>query len=85
MTEIHSNIYIYACRYGHLRNTGAPLQIVEMVMEAWPNIRDSARSQIVRESHEARYCFGDWERLREFAKEYDDETKKEKGETPRHV
>ena len=71
---MNDSIYLYACRYGHGRSTGAPLHIVTMTMDAWPNIRDSVRSQIVRESHEAQHCLEDWERLREFAKKYNKET-----------
>ena len=70
---MNDSIYLYACRYGHSRSTGAPLHIVTMTMNAWPNITGSVRSQIIRETHEARFCLEDWERLREFAKKYNKE------------
>lgn len=75
MTENQSNMYLYACRYGHSRNTGAPLQIISEVIRAWPEITKGTREQIIRETTEARYCQKDWEALREFAEGYTERRK----------
>lgn len=59
---------LFAARYAHNRNTGAPLMVVRQLMQIWPELQVQTREKIIKESkNEAMYCLEDWRLLWDLA------------------
>ena len=64
MTPIEENMYVFAARYAHGRNTGAPLMVVTELINKWDEFSKNTQAQLLSESFEAFHCKRDWDRLR---------------------
>ena len=67
MNPIEENIYMFAARYAHGRNTGAALMVVNQLISEWSKFSHETRRKILEESHEAEHCHEDWQMLRDHA------------------
>ena len=55
------NVFVFAARYAHHRQTGAAWVVINALKEHWHEIDDSARDQIISETTEAAYNKDEWE------------------------
>lgn len=60
---IDENIYVFAARYAHSRNTGAAYQVVVSIIYNWGGLSRHTQIQLKNEAKEAVYNKEDWDRL----------------------
>ena len=58
-----ANVYIFAARYAHTRNTGAAHIVVNDILSNWHKIGGEIQFQLKKEAGEATCNFDDWQRL----------------------
>ena len=52
--------FVFAARYTHHRNTGGTLAVCRALAYVWPDLSESIREQILKESHEATTNLREW-------------------------
>ena len=63
MTQHEESMLVFAARYAHSRNTCAAHMVVNEIISKWPDISESTRRQLARETQEAAYNHDDWQKL----------------------
>jgi hypothetical protein len=56
--------FVFAARYTHHRNTGGTLAVCRALAYVWPDLSESIREQILKESHEATTNLREWREFR---------------------
>ena len=56
--------FVFAARYTHHRDTGGTLAVCRALAYMWPDLSESTKEQIIKESHEATTNLWEWAEFR---------------------
>ncbi len=62
---MNENILVFAARYAHGRNTGAPLMVVNEILHQWDKLGAGTKKQLYIESFEASYQPDMWKKVQD--------------------